>query len=119
MFVLYNWYVFLGDDDYKSGPYSVKFIAEMTSASFNVAIKNNNVLELDENFVFVINTSSLPSDVTVGIPTQATVTIVDDDSKYSIHIYNYIKYIFNNQLNGFSTYQEILLLKIIMDWSKQ
>ena len=79
--------MFLGDNDYQFGPYPVKFGAEMTNASFNVSIKNNNVLEFDENFELLINTSSLPSDVTVGIPARATVTIVDDDSKYSMQIY--------------------------------
>ena len=54
----------------------------MTSASFNVSITDNNILEIDENFELVIDMSSLPIGVTVGIPAQVTVTIVDDDSKY-------------------------------------
>ena len=76
----------------------MKFVAEMTSASFNISIRNDNLLELDETFELVINTSSLPIDVTVGMPTRATITIVDDDSKYIMHIRMYIKYVFNNQL---------------------
>ena len=54
----------------------------MTSASFNVSITNNDILEIDKDFELVINMSSLPSSVTVGIPAQVTVTIVDDDGKY-------------------------------------
>ena len=40
-------------------------------------------MEGDENFKLNINSSSLPSNVTRGDPGQATVTIVDDDGKYS------------------------------------
>ena len=54
----------------------------MTSASFNVSITDNNILEIDENFELVIDISSLPIGVTVGIPAQVIVTIVDDDGKY-------------------------------------
>ena len=78
--------MFIGSNDYLSGSYPVKFVAEMTSASFNVSIRNDNLLELDETFELVINTSSLPIDVTVGMPARATVTIVDDDSKYIMQI---------------------------------
>ena len=54
----------------------------MTSASFNVSIIDNDILETDKNFELVINVSSLPSSVTVGMPAQVTVTIVDDDGKH-------------------------------------
>ena len=54
----------------------------MTSASFNVSIIDNDILETDKDFELVINMLSLPSSVTVGIPAQVTVTIVDDDGKY-------------------------------------
>ena len=54
----------------------------MTNASFDVAIANDSILEVDENFELIINMSSLPNDVTIGVPGRATVTIVDDDGKY-------------------------------------
>ena len=40
------------------------------------------ILEGDEDFMLTID-SSLPTGVSVGTPDQATVTIVDDDSKKS------------------------------------
>ena len=48
---------------------------------FNVTIIDDNVLEGDENFMLTIDSSSLPSSVTVGTPDEATVTIVDNDRK--------------------------------------
>ena len=54
----------------------------MINASFDVAIANDSILEVDENFELIINMSSLPNDVTIGVPGRATVTIVDDDGKY-------------------------------------
>ena len=54
----------------------------MTTALFSVSIADNDILEIDKDFELVINMSSLPSSVTVGIPARVTVTIVDDDGKY-------------------------------------
>ena len=66
----------------------------MTIASFNIAITDNDILEINETFELVINVSSLPSDVTVGIPAKVTVIIVDDDGKYiKIYVYVYVVYI--------------------------
>ena len=53
----------------------------MTSASFDIPINDDDILEGDEDFMLTINPSSVPTGVTVGNPDQATVTIVDDDGK--------------------------------------
>ena len=66
--------------DYTSGPYSVTVPAGMTSVPFSNSINNDNIFEENENFTLTIN-SSLPTGVMVGNPGQATVTIVDNDSK--------------------------------------
>ena len=42
-------------------------------------------LEDNENFTLTINSSLLPSNITVGNPGEATVTIVDDGR----HVYYY------------------------------
>ena len=52
----------------------------MTSVPFDIPIINDMILEDDENFTITID-PSLPTGVTVGTPDQATVTIVDEDSK--------------------------------------
>ena len=67
--------------DYSSGSYNVIFSAGETTAAFNVLITDDNILEGNENFMLTINSSSLPSNVTVGDPGEATVTIVDNDCK--------------------------------------
>ena len=67
--------------DYGSGPYTVTFPAGMTSVPFNVSINNDDIFEGNEDFTLTIDPSSLPGDVNVGNPSQATVTIVDDDRK--------------------------------------
>ena len=53
----------------------------MTSVPFDIPINNDGIYESNENFTLTINPSSLPTDVTVGDPGEATVTIVDDDRK--------------------------------------
>ena len=48
---------------------------------FDVPITDDNIVEGNENCNFTIDQSSLPSDVTAGIPLQATLTVIDDDCK--------------------------------------
>ena len=78
-----------GGIDYNSGPYTVTFAAGETSVVFDIAITDDSIFEDNENFIFIINSSSLPSDVNVGNPGQATVTIVDNERK--LHIILIIK----------------------------
>ena len=68
--------------DYNSGPYTITILAGQTTATFNVPINDDDILEIDENFMLTIN-SSLPDGITRGTPSEATVTIVDDDRKLS------------------------------------
>ena len=72
----------LGNADYNSGPYNVTFPAGVTSVPFDVIIIDDNMLELIEQFDLTIISSSLPNGFTVDNPSQATVTIIDDDSEY-------------------------------------
>ena len=67
--------------DYTSGPYTVTISAGITMIAFDVPIIDYNIYEGNENFNLSINSSSLPTDVTRGNPSEATVTIVDDDRK--------------------------------------
>jgi len=71
-----------GGVDYDSGPYTVTFPAGVTSVPFNVPIKDDNILENNEDFTLTImRSSALPDGVTRGSTSQATITIVDDDGK--------------------------------------
>ena len=70
--------------DYGSGPYTVTFPAGETSVPFDIPINDDSILEDDENFMITIDPNSLPTGVTPGNPNQATVTIVNDDSKLSL-----------------------------------
>ena len=67
--------------DYTSGPYTVTFLAGQTTATFDVPINDDYILEGSEDFILTIDATSLPINVIYGNPGQTTVTIVDDDSK--------------------------------------
>ena len=54
------------------------FPAGTTTASLNISITNDNIVEMNETFSLTIDPSS---DVTVVDPDDAVVTIVDDDSE--------------------------------------
>ena len=65
--------------DYNSGPYSVMIITGETSASLNIAIIDDNILENQEQFTLSINKSSLTSNVMLGDHDETTVIIIMDD----------------------------------------
>ena len=77
------YYVTGGGVDYTAGPYTVVIRAGEISAPFDVPIIDDDVLEENEVFNLIINSSSLPSHVIVITPYQATVIIVDHDGKYT------------------------------------
>ena len=67
--------------DYGSGPYVITIPAGMAMVPFNISITDDNIYEGDENFMITIDPSTLPDDVSVGNPGEATVTIPDDNSE--------------------------------------
>ena len=70
-----------GGIDYGSGPYTIIFPAGQSRTVFNVPLNNDYHYEGNENFMLTINSSSPHSRVTPGNPSQATVTIWDNDGK--------------------------------------
>ena len=62
----------------------VTFPPGMIRYQFDVSIIDDNVLENNENFRLNINGSSLISGITVGSLHQASIYIVDEDSKFKI-----------------------------------
>lgn len=68
------------DFDNNSGPYTITIPATETSASFEIAIVDNNILETDEDFILTIQPLD-SSNVTIGNTQQTTVIILDDDGK--------------------------------------
>ena len=56
----------------------------MTNFSFNVRINDDNIFEGNENFILTIETLSF--NIMVGDPWQTTVTIIDNDRKYSYYV---------------------------------
>ena len=71
------------DRDYKPETRSVTFKKGTNIASLNISITDDKSLEDNETFNLTIDSPSLPSNVTVGNPDTATVTIINDDGKYS------------------------------------
>ena len=72
-------YIVGGGVDYNSGPHTVIFPIGSTTASFNITIKDDSVLEDDE--VFNVSIISITNGHIVGTPAVATVTIIDTSSK--------------------------------------
>ena len=74
----------MGGGDYTPGPYIFTIPAGHTSASFDISITDDGVVEDDKNFSLAITPESLPYLVSRGNPGVAIVTIVSDDGKSSV-----------------------------------
>lgn len=71
--------------DYHSGPYTVTFFPETTSAAFDIIITNDDTFRGTRMFQISIDQTSLPNNIVTGSIGQATVTIVEDDCKYNFY----------------------------------
>ena len=77
---------FPGNMDYRTIPSRqiVTFKANNTrSEYFGTFVLDDDLVEVDETFDIYIDPSSLPEDVSLGDPCEATVTIKDDDCEWS------------------------------------
>ena len=63
----------------------------MTIASFNFSVTNDSIFEGNEDVEIEIVSASLPNEVVVSDPDQATITIVDDDGKTDFLILAIVK----------------------------
>ena len=72
-----------GGVDYNSGPYTVTFSAGQIGIPFDVSIIDDKMLEGNEIFNLAIDALLLPNRVIVASPHETTVTIVDNDGKYT------------------------------------
>ena len=70
------------DNDYTAGPYTVIIGAGKNDVTFSVSITDDNIREELETFNLTTDGSSLPNGVTSR--DKATVTIIDDDSKWLV-----------------------------------
>lgn len=71
-----------------SGPYTVTIPAQRTTASFDVSIIRDQILEYNEEFIVTIDPLSLPNSVTVG--DDSMVAIIDDEGNTLMCTLNYI-----------------------------
>ena len=72
------------DQDYTIETHAVTFTAGTTIAALNVTINDDKFDESDEKFTLTIDPYSLPIDgITIVYPYQTTVTIMDDDRKWT------------------------------------
>ena len=70
--------------DYELETHEVIFQKGTNHTTLNITINDDTVWEANEDFTLTIDTSSLPSNVTVTKPGNTTVTILNDDCKYTV-----------------------------------
>ena len=79
---LHKYYFTVDDNDYRPGPYNVTFATGQTTASFDVVVNDDNVLENNESFSLMFNVPSMFNVEVLGMDNQLTVSILNDDSKF-------------------------------------
>lgn len=71
-------------EDFQIGISNVTLKARTNSVMVNITIKEDSILELEEErFMIIILSQSLQSTLVVGSPDEAIVTIIDNDRKLS------------------------------------
>ena len=82
--VLLYFYVHIGDD-YRCNACNLTLVAGMRSVFFNISIFDDNILELDEDFMLTNISTYIPSNSNIRVITgsleNAIVVIEDDDCK--------------------------------------
>jgi len=68
-------------DDYQLGVYNVTLSARMSRILISVTIKDDTILEQQEEFKLTILSHSLSDSLVIGSPNEAIVTIIDNDCK--------------------------------------
>ena len=78
----------LGGADYDDSVVNVTFPVGDTSyiAFFEISIYNDNLVEGNESFTLAIVNSTLPEGVSLGMPNELVVTIVDGNSMHVTYI---------------------------------
>ena len=72
-------WLFTGED-YALGPYNVTFITGMTVVPLSIPILDDNIVEGDESFTLMFDSSVLPGNIFADDENNhSTVVIVDDD----------------------------------------
>ena len=66
--------------DYYPGLYYITFPAGMTTASFNITIVDDNIVERNEECSLTINNNALHNSVVRSYPYSVTLNIVNDDN---------------------------------------
>ena len=81
---------FTGGEDFEHGPYIVTFPINKTSMVYNISIEPDHILEINEMFQIMINSTLLPLEVFSEVSNDFTIVIVDDDRKLKGET-NYVK----------------------------
>ena len=82
-------HTFIGRLDYYPGQYYITFPAGETTASFNIVIIDDNVVERDEKISLTINSNTLPNSVVRSHPYSVSLYIEDDDKCKLLMLYNH------------------------------
>ena len=78
---------FIAESDFDNNPITFDISPGDTSAIASIPITNDIIVEGDEKFDVILQSNG--SDVVVGSPKQATVTIIDDDGNTLHYVNNY------------------------------
>ena len=78
---------FIAESDFDNTPITFDISPGDTSAIVSIPITNDIIVEGDEKFDVILQSNG--SDVVVGSPKQATVTIINDDGNTLHYVDNY------------------------------
>ncbi|XP_048383057.2 adhesion G-protein coupled receptor V1 isoform X4 [Stegostoma tigrinum] len=91
-----------GEDtgDFEATSAAARLLATETNKTVYVAVKDDDFPEADETFIFYLSLQGTSTDVMLGIPNIATVTILSNDNAFGIISFNMSSIIIANEAKG-------------------
>nr|Q6JAN0.1 RecName: Full=Adhesion G-protein coupled receptor V1; AltName: Full=G-protein coupled receptor 98; AltName: Full=Monogenic audiogenic seizure susceptibility protein 1 homolog; AltName: Full=Very large G-protein coupled receptor 1; Flags: Precursor [Danio rerio]AAT07468.1 very large G-protein coupled receptor-1 [Danio rerio] len=102
-----------GDDtgDFEATTAAAFLLSSESSKTIFIAVKDDDIPEADETFVFILRLQSSSNGVTVGTPNTATITILSNDNAFGIISFNSSSLITVEESKGRSQYVPLTLLR--------
>uniref|UniRef100_A0A673KXR8 Calx-beta domain-containing protein n=1 Tax=Sinocyclocheilus rhinocerous TaxID=307959 RepID=A0A673KXR8_9TELE len=102
-----------GEDtgDFEATTAAAFLLSSESSKTIFIAVRDDDIPEADETFVFSLRLQSSSNDVTVGTPNTATITILSNDNAFGIISFNSTSLITVEEPRGRSQYVPRTLLR--------
>nr|XP_014349406.1 PREDICTED: G-protein coupled receptor 98 [Latimeria chalumnae] len=97
--------------DFEATSAAARILSADTNQTVYIGVREDEIPEADETFVFHLQLQDAPENVTLGFPRTATVTILSNDNAFGIISFNMSSLITVNEPRGSSQFVPLILIR--------